>query len=438
VSGACKRRLRVTQKTARKNGLAVEVLRTMRGRLESQVLVLVTLGLVAFGLVMVYSATSAAAALGDGDPGYYLKRQGIYALLGLALLGVTWRFDFRALRGLASALVLGSLVLCLAVLVVADPVNGARRWIAVGPATFQPSELAKLALAVWLAAYLCRRKPPQTLRDLARPIGLLTGLFCLVILVEPDLGSSIVLVVMVLAVLLVAGVPSRTLAAAAGIVLVVGTAAIWMEPYRRARFLSFLDPWSDAQGSGFQTVQALIGLGSGGLFGEGLGQGVQKIFYLPEAHTDMILAIIGEELGLIGTAAVICAYAAFAHAGLRIALACRDPFGKRLAAGLVALVCGQAAINLAAVLSIAPLTGIPLPFVSYGGSNLVVQLAAVGILLNIAANGAKTERASVPDRGRGDGRARAPGARRGGGTARARSGGDVRRVAGARRGTARS
>jgi cell division protein FtsW len=438
VSGACKRPLRVTRKVARNSGLAVEVLRTMRGRLESQVLVLVTLGLVAFGLVMVYSATSAGAALGDGDPGYYLKRQGVYALLGLALLAVTWRLDFRALRGVAPALVIASLVLCLAVLLIAEPVNGARRWIAVGPATFQPSELAKLALALWLAAYLARRKPPRTLKELGRPIGLLTGLLCLLILVEPDLGSAIVLVVMVLAVLTVAGVPSRTLAAAVGIVLVAGTAAIWIEPYRRARFLSFLDPWSDAQGSGFQTVQALIGLGSGGLFGEGLGQGVQKIFYLPEAHTDMILAIIGEELGLVGTAAVICAYAAFAHAGLRIALACRDPFGKRLAAGLVALVSGQAAINLAAVLSIAPLTGIPLPFVSYGGSNLVVQLASVGILLNIAANGARAERASVRDRGRGDGRPRAAGARRGRGPARARSGGDVRRVAGARRGAARS
>ena len=162
-----------------------------------------------------------------------------------------------------------------------------------------------------------------------------------------------------------------------------------VEPYRRERFFSFLDPWSDPQDSGFQIIQALIGLGSGGIFGDGLGQGVQKIFYLPEAHTDMIFAIIGEELGLIGTAAVILAYAAFAWAGLRVALSCKDAFGKRLAAALVILVCGQAAINLAAVLSLAPLTGIPLPFVSYGGSNLVVQLASVGILLNIAANGSR-------------------------------------------------
>jgi cell division protein FtsW len=407
-------------------------------RVESQILVLVTLGLVAFGLVMVYSATSAAAAVGDGDPGYYLKRQTVYALLGVGLLVVASRFDYRDLRALAPGLVVASLALCALVLVVAEPINGARRWLALGPASFQPSELAKVALAVWVAAHLARRPPPRTARELLRPIGLLTGVFCVLILAEPDLGTSISLVVMVAAVLLVTGVPFRLLAGAGAVVLALGAAAIWMEPYRRDRFISFLDPWSDAQGSGFQIVQALIGLGSGGLFGEGLGEGVQKIFYLPEAHTDMIFAIVGEELGLIGTAAVIGAYAAFAHAGLRIALMCRDPFGKRLAAGLTALVCGQAAINLAAVLAIAPLTGIPLPFVSYGGSSLVVQLASVGVLLNIAANAARPARAAVPDRGRGDGRARPAGARGRRRAAPPRSRRDVRGVSGPRRGAARS
>jgi cell division protein FtsW len=407
-------------------------------RLESHVLILVTLGLVAFGLVMVFSATSAAAAVGDGDPGYYLKRQGIYALVGVALMIALSRIDFRKLRAIAPVLIGVSLALCVAVLVLSDPVNGARRWIQLGPATFQPSELAKLALAVWIAAYLARRRPPQSLRQLARPIGLLTGLFCLLILAEPDLGTVIALVLMLGAVLLVAGVPLRTLAAAGAIVATLGLVAIWLEPYRRARFFSFLDPWTDPEGSGFQTVQALIGLGSGGVLGEGLGRSVQKIFYLPEAHTDMIFAIVGEELGLVGTAAVICAYAAFAYAGLRVALACRDPFGKRLAAGLTVLVCGQAAINLAAVLALAPLTGIPLPFVSYGGSNLVVQLASVGILLNIAAGGARERRVAVPDRSRRDSGARAAGARGGGRAARAGGERDLRRVAGARRGAARS
>jgi cell division protein FtsW len=398
--------------------------------LEPQLLVLVTLGLVAFGLVMVYSATSAAAALGGEDPSEYLKRQGTYALLGLALLIAASRFDFHRLRPLAPTLLVGAFALCVAVLVLAQPVNGARRWLALGPATFQPSELAKLAFAVWAAAYLARRQPPQTLGELARPLGLVVGLLGAVILVEPDLGTTISLFVTASALLLVAGVPARVLGAAASITLALGTVAIWFEPYRRERLLSFLDPWKDAQGAGFQVVQAQIGLGSGGLLGEGLGQGVQKIHYLPEAHTDMILAIVGEELGLVGTSAVILAYGLFAWAGLRIALSCRDAFGKHLAAGLVALVCGQAAINLMAVLGLAPLTGIPLPFLSYGGSNLVVQLASVGILLNVAANGRVA--ASVRDRGRRDGRARPARARGRGRAAGPRRPRDVRRVAGAR------
>jgi len=385
---------------------------------------------------MVYSATSAAAALGNGDPSYYLKRQGVYAVLGVAVMLVASRIEFRVLRSLAPMLLLGSFVLCTLVLL-APPVNGARRWIAIGPLTFQPSELAKLSLAIWVAAYLSRRKPPETLSDLARPIGVVCGLLCVLILAGRDLGTTIALVVMLLGLLLVSGVPGRTLTLAAGILVSVAVLAVMIEPYRRERFFSFLDPWGDPQNSGFQIIQALIGLGSGGIFGEGLGQGVQKIFYLPEAHTDMIFAIVGEELGLLGTAAVILAYAAFAWAGLRVALSCKDAFGKRLAAALVILVCGQAAINLAAVLSLAPLTGIPLPFVSYGGSNLVVQLASVGILLNIAANGSRA-RASVRDRSRGDGGARPARARSRRRPASSRSTGDVRRVAGSRRGAAGS
>jgi cell division protein FtsW len=404
---------------------------------ESRVLVLVTLGLVAFGLVMVYSATSAPAALARTDPMSYLKKQAIYALIGVVLMIVVSRFDYRRLRALAPSLVVSALSLCLAVLAVGTRVNGARRWIAFGPATFQPSELAKVALAIWAASYLAKRPAPRTLRELWRPVGVLVGLFCVLVLVEPDLGTAIALVVVVAAVLLISGTPGVTLALGAGLVTTLGLAAIWLEPYRRARVFSFLDPWKDAQGAGFQTVQALISLGSGGIFGTGLGQGVVKINYLPEAHTDMILAVIGEELGLIGVTAVVAAFAAFALAGLRVALRCKDPFGKRLAAGLVALVCGQAVINLAAVLGLAPLTGIPLPFISYGGSSLVVALLSVGILLNIAGSDAGASRASLPDRG---GRHRRPRAAvaRGRGSARpARRPRDVRRVAGSNRSAAR-
>ncbi len=405
-----------------------------RGQLEQRLLVLVTLGLVAFGLVMVYSATSAAAAIGAGNPMGFLQRQGIYALAGVCLMIGASRFDYHRLRNLAPALVLVALALCLAVLVVSPAVKGARRWIDLGPASFQPSEFAKLALAVWLAAYLARKPVPRSLAELWRPIGMLVGLFSLLLMLEPDLGTTIALVLMVAGTLVVAGVPFRVLGTAGALTAGLGVVMIWIEPYRRARVFSFLNPWDDAQGAGFQTVQAMIGMGSGGLAGEGLGQGVQKIFYLPEAHTDMIFAIVGEELGQIGSTFVIAAFGLFAYAGFRVALRCRDPFGKRLAAGLTSLVCGQAAVNLAAVLGVAPLTGIPLPFVSYGGSSLVVLLAGVGILLNIAVNDRVTKKATVPDRGRRNGRTRAPVARDRGSAARSRRQRDVRRVAGSRRG----
>ena len=213
----------------------------------------------------------------------------------------------------------------------------------------------------------------------------------------------------------------------------LGALAIWFEPYRRARLLSFLDPWKDPEGAGFQSVQALIGIGSGGITGEGLGESMQKINFLPEAHTDMIFAVIGEELGLVGADRSSRARSSSSPGpGLRIAAGCADPFGKRLAVGITTLVCGQAVVNLAAVLGIAPLTGIPLPFVSYGGSFLVVLLAAVGILLNIAVND-RVVAARVPGRGRGNGRSRPARARSRGGAAGTRRDGDVRRQSRPRR-----
>jgi cell division protein FtsW len=406
--------------------------------LEWQLLVLIPLALTAFGLVMVYSATSSSAALGHGNPVGYLERQTAYAFIGITLMICAARTDFRKLRALAPGLVIAALGLCLVVLVIGQRINGARRWIGFGPAAFQPSELAKLAILVWCAAYLARRPAPRTLKELGRPLGLLVGVFCLLILVEPDLGTVISIVVMVGAILLVAGTPLPTLATAYGIVFGLAAIASWASPYRRARLLVFLDPWKDPMNNGLQNVQALISLGSGGVFGRGLGMGVIKNRYLPEAHTDMIFAVIGEELGLIGVSLVMLAYCALAYAGLRLALKCKDPFGKRLAAGITALITGQAAINLAAVLGLAPLTGIPLPFISYGGSSLVIALLSVGILLNIAGGHGRAKAAPVSDRSRGHGGTRRPVARSGGSSARARGGSDVRRVAGSRRGAARS
>ena len=397
-----------------------------RGQLEQRLLILVTLGLVAFGLVMVFSATSASATLGEGDPMRYLVKQGLYAVAGLVLLVLVSRIDYHALRPLAPVLLIGSFVACAAVLVAAPAINGAHRWFILGPVSVQPAELAKVAVCVWTCAVLARRPVPRTMGQLMKPVGLVVCAFGALIVIEPDLGTTITLFLMVAGILLVSGIPLRLFALAGTFALGAGLLAIYMEPYRRDRIFSFLDPWKDAEGAGFQNVQAIIGMGSGGLTGEGIGQGIQKINFLPEAHTDMIFAVVGEELGLVGSLVVIAGFAIFAWAGFRVALACRDPFGKRLAAGITTLVAGQAAINLAAVLGMAPLTGIPLPFVSYGGSSLVVLLCAVGVLLNIAVNDRVVE-ARVRDRGRGNSRPRAAGARGRGGAPRPRSDRDVRR-----------
>ncbi len=400
--------------------------RADRGQLEQKLLILVTLGLVAFGLVMVFSATSASATLGEGDPMRYLVKQGLYAVVGLVLLVLVSRIDYHALRPLAPVLLIGSFVACAAVLVAAPAINGAHRWFVLGPVSVQPAELAKVAVCIWTCAVLARRPVPRTMGELMKPVGLVVCAFGALIVIEPDLGTTITLFLMVAGILLVSGIPLRLFALAGTFALGAGLLAIYMEPYRRDRIFSFLDPWKDAEGAGFQNVQAIIGMGSGGLTGEGIGQGIQKINFLPEAHTDMIFAVVGEELGLVGSLVVIAGFAIFAWAGFRVALACRDPFGKRLAAGLTTLVAGQAAINLAAVLGMAPLTGIPLPFVSYGGSSLVVLLCAVGVLLNIAVND-RVVGARVRDRGRGNSRPRAAGARGRGGAPRARSDRDVRR-----------
>jgi cell division protein FtsW len=405
---------------------------------EWNMLVLVTAALVLFGLVMVYSATSGSAALGDANPLGYVERQVIYAFIGLVLLLVVSRLDLERIRALAPTLVVTALILCLGVLAVGSRINGARRWIDVGPFVFQPSELAKLALVVWTASYLANRRPPGTLRELWRPIGLLVLGFAVLVLVEPDLGTALTLLLVVGAILLVSGTRLSLLASAYALVFGLAAIAAWSSPYRRDRLLTFLDPWKDPTGAGLQNVQALISMGSGGIAGRGLGQCIECLHYLPEAHTDMMFAVVGEELGLVGVSLLVAAFCAFAYAGIRLAIACRDPFAKRLAAGITALVCGQAAINMAAAIGVAPLTGIPLPFVSYGGSSLVVMLVGVGVLLNIARGNGVRAAAAVPDRGRGDGRTRGAGTRSRGGAAATRRAGDVRRVAGSRRGAARS
>jgi cell division protein FtsW len=402
--------------------------RSAKLQFEANLIVLVTTALTLFGLVMVYSATSGSAVLGHGNPQGYVERQALYALAGLVVLFVLSRLDLEKLRALAPSLVFAAVILCVGVLAVGSRINGARRWIDVGPFAFQPSEFAKLALVIWVAAHLSRRSAPRSLGEFVKPVGAVALGFAGLVLVEPDLGTALVIMLVVGAILLVSGTRMSLLATAYGIVIALAGIAAWSSPYRRDRLLTFLDPWKDPTGAGLQNVQALISLGSGGIFGTGLGHGTATLQYLPEAPTDMMAAVIGGQFGLVGMTLVLLAFCAFAYAGIRLALACKDPFAKRLAAGITALVCGQAAINIAAVVGAAPLTGIPLPFLSYGGSSIIVMLGAVGVLLNIARNGGRAA-AAVPHRGRGDGRTRRAGTRSRGSASAPRRARDVRRLA---------
>ncbi|MBA2506345.1 MAG: putative lipid II flippase FtsW, partial [Thermoleophilaceae bacterium] len=350
--------------------------------LEYSILYTATLCLLAAGAVMVYSASSAESLLdGPGDASHYLKRYLLFAALGLVALHALSRVGLKGLRQATPIILTVAFGLTVAVMVpgIGREVNGASRWLGAGPLVFQPSELLKIALILYAVTVLSRRGKLQL-----KPILIVTGVACTLLMVQPDMGTSIVVCMSMAALLIAAGIPLKTLGKILGILFVLALIVALIEPYRRARMTAFIDPWADASGDGFQTVQSMIAVGSGGVFGHGLGESVQKIFYLPEAHTDMILAIIGEEVGLIGIIAVAALYAFLGYAGLRAAKAARDRYGKLLAAGLTSLLMSQATLNLFAVLGMAPLTGVPLPFISYGGTNLIVLLGAMGLVLNVA------------------------------------------------------
>lgn len=347
--------------------------------LSERVLVVATMALVSLGVVMVYSASNSLSLL---------EREGGYAVAGLLALAVCARIDYRVIGRLSPMLIGGSIFLLIVVLGAGVTVNGARRWLPVGAGfTIQPSELAKVALCAYAAWTLSSRKrAPQTVKESFAPVGAVTCVLILFVMAGSDLGSALCLVLVAAAVLTASGTPARVLGklaacAGAGIVLM-----IVIEPYRMERFTTFLHPWQYQQTSGYQTTQSMMGFGSGGLTGLGLGHSFQKFGYLPEAHTDLILAIVGAELGLIGTFAVLAGFAAIAWSGFSIALAAKDPFGQRFAAGMTALVVGQAVLNFGGVLGVLPLTGVPVPFVSFGGTSMIVTLAGVGSILSVAAH----------------------------------------------------
>jgi cell division protein FtsW len=376
--------------------------------LEYSLLLTATLCLLALGAVMVFSASSAKSLLAEGgeDGFYYLKRTVIFAAIGLVVLRFASVRGVQVARLLTPALLAISIFLLLAVLLpgVGTTVNGAQRWLGAGLFQFQPSELAKFAIVIYGAHLLASR--PKRVRNLEglMPYLLVVGLAALLIARQPDLGSATVLCFAVCCLLFAAGIRPRTLAPVAAVIAIAGLALIAMNAYQQERLTGFLNPGADSTGAGFQGTQATIAVGSGSILGVGLGESVQKASYLPEAHTDMIAAVLGEETGLAGMVVMIGLFGMFGYAGFRAAHRARDRFSKLLAAGLTSLILAQAAINLFAVLGLAPLTGVPLPFVSYGGTSLVITLAAAGLILNVArrpaAAGARRRPAGASTRSR--------------------------------------
>jgi len=393
--------------------------------IEHRILISATLCLLAFGAVMVYSASSPIGVLGGNGLGTgEFVRYLLFGAIGLIAMHLFARRGLALLNErVVTLLLLGSLGLLLLVLVpgFGVTINGARRWFQAGPIQFQPSELVKLTLVLYVARYLAdnpkRVRGTRGLGPLIAPVALVSAPACLLILLEPDMGTALVVAFAIAALLVAAGTPSRHLVLLAAIVGGLAVVFVLAQPYQRARLLSFLHPWASKSTSGFQAVQGQIALGSGGVFGVGLGKSVQKVFYLPEAQTDFILAVIGEELGVMGIGLVIVLYGMLAYAGLRTARRAAGRYAKLLATGLTSLILCQGILNIFVVLGLAPLTGVPLPFISYAPSNLCVMLVAVGLLLNVAQPGARRLRAidgestSNRDRRRRDGGPRRAGAR---------------------------
>jgi len=373
--------------------------------------------LTAFGLVMVFSASEVQGWLWFHNPAYYFEHQLIWLALGVILLVAAANIDYHRLRPLAWPLGIVTVVLMVLVLLphFGVEVNGARRWLRLGPLQMQPAELAKIAAIVFMALWLERHRDRlSSLENGVVPFLALLGFTILLVILERDLGTTLIVAGILLAQFLVAGGRKRHVLLLALIMVLCGFLFIRMEPYRLQRILAFINPWSDPLNTGFQAIQSVVALGSGGFAGLGLGHSIQKYQWLPFAHTDFIFAIVGEETGLLGTSAVLALFGLFAYRGYRVALKAPDAFGSLLACGVTTWIALQALINIAAVTVTLPTTGIPLPFISYGGSSLAITLLAVGILLNVSTQSEKVgwiRHASI-DLGRRNGRTLVPGDRR--------------------------
>ena|SRR5437868_5852625 len=351
-----------------------------------RILFLVTLVLVGFGVAMVFSSSAIVAKERFGDPNYFSFKQLISATLGLAVMFVVMKIDYHTYRH--PVIVFPALAIVVALLVVVFFLAAAantHRWIQFSGFSIQPSEMAKLALIFFLAYFLEKRK--GKVNDLAFtlvPIAVIVALLAGLILLQPDLGTALSLLVISGVLLFVAGLDLRWIAATIIFAAPAFYLLVFRVKYRRDRILAFMNPWEEPLGRGFQIIQSLLSVASGGIAGLGFMEGRQKLFYLPEAHTDFIFAVIGEELGLIGTCALLVLFVIFFWRGVRASMRAPDLFGFYLALGITMMVCVQAFINMSVVLGLLPTKGIPLPFLSYGGSSFVVMLAAVGILLNVS------------------------------------------------------
>ncbi|HVZ71778.1 MAG TPA: putative lipid II flippase FtsW [Polyangia bacterium] len=351
-----------------------------------RVLVGTVLALCAFGIVMVYSSGAVFAAKKYGDSAYFLKREVIYATLGLVAMSFAARFDYAHYRRIAYPLLFASILFLAVVLKIGSRAGGAIRWFRLGPLSFQPSELAKFALAVYLASLLARQAEKVKVFSIGfAPPLLVTGVMMGLLLKQPDLGTAVIFGVVALGLLCVAGTRTSYLILAVLVAAPAGWKFIVSTPFRMRRMLAFLDPWAFRRDVGYQITESLISVGSGGTTGLGLGDGRQKLFFLPEAHTDFILSIVGEELGLIGIVCVVLGFSILVWRGLRAAFRARDVFGCYLAFGITAMFGLQALVNIGVVLGSLPTKGLPLPFISYGGTSLVVSLFMAGVLANISA-----------------------------------------------------
>ncbi len=350
-------------------------------------LVMVTFILLAIGVVMIYSASSIYAWEKLGTSAYFLKRHFIYLILGLAGAIACMSFDYRILKKFAKPLLLISFLLLVLVLLpgISREVAGAKRWFRIMGFSFQPSELAKLSLLIYMAEYLSRKE--GDIRDFYKgfmPAMIALGSFALLILLQPDLGTALSIVVIVFVMLFVAGVRLSHFTFVRRLAIPSVDIMRLSAPYRRARIIAFLNPWADPKGSGFQIIQSQIALASGGVFGVGLGKSLQKLFYLPAAHTDFIFSIISEELGLIGALSVIMLFIVFIFQSARIAKNAIDGFGYYLSLGMVSMIAFEVIVNIGVSLGSLPTKGLPLPFISYGGSSLVFDMMSVGLLLNVS------------------------------------------------------